>query len=149
MRTFALRSGDLVLAGNAYGMVAGTARVQQQLGLCLREPYGSDRFHPRWGSVLSDWIGRVIQGNELAIEIRAEVLRVIKNFIAAQNAVIDDRAVRGMRPVIGPNEVIVDVGSIRVIQQQDSLIVKVTLITQGGQEFSIVTAPGRPDGYTG
>lgn len=149
MKTFALSSGDLVLAGNAYGMVAGTARVQQQIALCLREPFGSDRFHTRWGSVLPEWIGRTIDNSsQLGIEIRAELIRVVKNFIAAQTAQIEDRSMRGLRPVIMPSEVIVDVQDIRVIQDQDSIIVKATLLTQGGQEFSIITAPGRADGYT-
>lgn len=149
MKTFALQSGDLVLAGNAYRMVGGVARVQQQLALCLREPYGSDRFHTRWGSVLPEWIGRTIDDStRLGIEIRAEIIRVAKNFIAAQNSMIEDRALRGLRPVVSPSETIVDVTDIRVIQDQDSIIVKAVIRTQGGQEFSIVTAPGRTDGYT-
>lgn len=149
MKTFALQSGDLVLAGNAYGMVAGTARVQQQIGLCLREPYGSDRFHTRWGSVLPEWIGRTIDNStQLGIEIRSEIIRVVKNFIAAQNAAIEGRAVAGFRPVMLPSEVIVDVTDIKVQQDQDSIIVKATLVTQGGQEFSIITAPGSTNGYT-
>ena len=148
MKTFALRSGDLVIAGGGYGMVTGMARVQQQIGLCLREPYGSDRFHDRWGSVLPEWIGRTIVGNNIQIEVRAELIRVVKNFIAAQQALITQRAINGLRPVVSPAETLVDIVDIRVLQNQDNLVVKATLRTAGGQEFAIMTSPGRPDGYT-
>ena len=148
MKTFALRSGDLVLTGNSYGMVAGTARAQQQISLCLREPYGTDRFHRRWGSVLPSWVGRALVDSAIGIEVRAEIIRVVKNYIAAQDSAVTARSVRGLRPVVTPNEIIVDVSDIKVSQKQDSLIVKATLVTSGGQDFSIVTAPGRTDGYT-
>lgn len=148
MRTFALRSGDLVVSGAGYLMVSGVARVQQQVGLCLREPYGSDRFHDRWGSVLPEWIGRTIDGQTIQIELRAELIRVIKNFIASQQALVSQRAISGLRPVLDPSEVLVDITDIRIVQNQDTLVVKATLRTAGGQEFAIMTSPGRADGYT-
>lgn len=148
MKTLALRNGDLVVSGNALGMVKGVARVQQQVGLCLREPYGSDRFHPGWGSVLPEWIGRAIEGSGIQLELRAELIRVVKNFISSQTASIERRAVRGLRPVIEPAEILVDITDIKVIQERDSLVVKATLRTAGNREFSIVTAPGRTDAYT-
>lgn len=148
MKTFALKSGDLVVSGGGYGMVAGVARVQQQIGLCLREPYGSDRFHDRWGSVLPEWIGQVIDGAHIQMELRAELIRVVKNFIASQQAFVSQRAISGLKPVLPPSEVLVDITDIRIVQNQDTLVVKATLRTAGGQEFAIMTSPGRPDGYT-
>lgn len=148
MRTFALKSGDLVVSGGGYANVAGVARVQQQIGLCLREPYGSDRFHDRWGSVLPEWIGRVIDGTNIQIELRAELIRVVKNFIASQQAYVSQRAISGLRPTLPPSEILVDITDIRIVQNQDTIIVKATLRTAGGQEFAIMTSPGRGDGYT-
>jgi hypothetical protein len=148
MKTFALQSGDLVISGGGYQMVTGMARVQQQIGLCLREPYGSDRFHDRWGSVLPNWIGTVIEGPNIQMELRAELIRVVKNFISSQSALISQRAVNGLRSVLSPAETLVDISNIKIIQNQDTLVVKATLRTAGGQEFSIMTSPGRPDGYT-
>lgn len=148
MRTLQLRSGDLVLSGNSYGMVEGVARVQQQIGLGLREPYGGDRFHTGWGSVLPSWIGRVLDRESLDQDVRTEIIRVVKNFMAAQSDVIKGRAAGGLRPVLAPGEVIADISSIVITQAQDQLIVKVTLRTASGQEFAIMTSPGRPDGYT-
>lgn len=142
MKTFALRDGDLVLSGDRYAMVEGVARVQQQIGLCLREPFGSDRFHDRWGSVLPTWIGRVIEPG-VDLEVRSEVIRVIKNFIRAQDDAVRSRSVRGLRPVTTSEEMITDVTDIRVEQREDALLVKVTLRTGASKSFSIVTSPGR------
>jgi hypothetical protein len=148
MKTFALKSGDLVVAGGGYGMITGVARVQQQVSLCLREAYGVDRFHPRWGSILPDWIGRTIDASNIQIELRAELVRVVKNFISAQESFISQRAINGQRPVIPPSEVLVDITDIKIVQNQDVIMVKATLRTAGGQEFAILTSPGRTDGFT-
>lgn len=149
MKTLKLSDGDLALDGASYAMVSGAERVKQQLGLCLREPYGIDRFHPKWGSVLPDWIGRAIINKEgLSAEIKAELVRVIRNFTTAQDAAIEQRAISGLRPVVTPNEVIVGVDGISVEQQGTQIIAKVSLRTAGGRTVTISTAPGRTDGYS-
>jgi phage baseplate assembly protein W len=141
MKTFALRNGDLVLAGSKYGMVEGIARVQQQVGLAMREPLGSDRFHREWGSVLDDWIGSVIN-EDITFEVRSEVIRVVRDFIIRQNEQVKSRASIGRRAIITAEEMITDISSLRVEQDQDALIVKVTLRTASNQEFTILTSPG-------
>ena len=148
MKTLALRDGDLALDGNGYAMVDGIDRVKQQIGLCLRELYGTDRFHPRWGSVLPQWIGRAIVDSSLPIELKSELSRVVRNFVSSQNAAIERRAIRGYRPVLSPSEIIVAINGIETEQQQDTIVAKMTLQTSGGQSFTITTAPGRESGYT-
>jgi phage baseplate assembly protein W len=148
MKTLALRDGDLALDGNAYAMVEGIDRVKQQIGLCLREPYGTDRFHPRWGSVLPNWIGRAIVDSSLPIEMKAELGRVVRNFVNAQNAAIEKRAVRGYSPVLLPSEIIVAIAGITTEQRQDTIIAKIALQTAGGRILTVETAPGSYSGYT-
>lgn len=148
MKTLALQDGDLALNGNAYAMVEGIDRVKQQIGLCLRELYGTDRFHPRWGSVLPQWIGRAIVDSSLPIELKSELSRVVRNFVNSQNAAIERRAIRGYRPVTNPGEIITNINSIDTEQRQDVIIAKMSLQTAGGQTFTITTAPGRTSGYT-
>jgi len=139
MRTFALKNGDLVLTGNRYTMVEGAARVQQQLGLGLREPYGSDRFHTAWGSMIPNWLGRTIVRG-VTQDVRAEVLRVIRNHIIVQNGQLKDRATAALKPTITAEEIISEVTDIRFTQRQDELIVKVTIRTTGQQEFTLLTS---------
>jgi phage baseplate assembly protein W len=87
VRSLALINGDLMLAQGGYQTHTGAARIKQDLTLALREEYGSDRFHPRWGSILMRYIGQVITP-QLESLVRAEVNRVVQNYIAVQRAEI-------------------------------------------------------------
>lgn len=139
MKTFQLQNGDLVLAGDRFAMVEGIARIQQQLGLGLREPYGSDRFHPGWGSMIPEWIGRAIQGN-VQDEVKTEIVRVVRAHIMVQNSLLKKASSVGQKTPITMDEVIAEITEIRFRQDQDNLIVKVGLRTAGFQEFSILTS---------
>lgn len=141
MKTLAVRNGDLVLAGSKFGMVEGIARVQQQLGLAMREAFGTDRFHRSWGSTLPGWIGQVMT-KEVPFEIKAEITRIVRDFIIQQNEKIKERAALGLTAVVRPEEMIVEITSVRVETRYDSVLVKVTLRTATGQEFSVLTTPG-------
>lgn len=141
MKTFALRNGDLVLTGSKFGMVEGMPRVQQQLGLAMREPFGSDRFHRDWGSVLDSWIGTYITG-DVTDQVRSEVVRVVRDFIIRQNESVKTWAGQGRRANVTAEEMITDISAIQIEQNQDALLVKVTLRTASNAEFSILTSPG-------
>ena len=141
MKTLAVRNGDLVLTGSKFGVVEGMARVQQQIGLCLKEPYGNDRFHREWGSVLDEWVGHAIT-TDIPLEVQAEVVRVVRDTILRQNEQIKARAAAGFTSVIKAEEMIVEISSVNVEQRQDNLLVKITLRTASNQEFTITTQPG-------
>jgi phage baseplate assembly protein W len=81
----ALRNGDLFLTTGGYQLYSGVDRIRQDLQLALREEYGSDRFHPKWGSIIMRYIGQ-IQSPHLEALVRAEINRVLQNYIAVQNA---------------------------------------------------------------
>jgi phage baseplate assembly protein W len=51
--------------------------------LALAEPYGDDRFHPQWGSVLPNYVGTPI-GADTEMLVRSEVARVIQAYIGVQ-----------------------------------------------------------------
>jgi phage baseplate assembly protein W len=85
MKTLTLRDGDFVLGKGGYSMSTGTDRIRQDLTLALTEEYGSDRFHPRFGSVIKQYIGNVITPHLQAM-VRAEVNRVVQNYITIQQA---------------------------------------------------------------
>lgn len=85
MQTFGLVHGDLDISGGGYVLLTGADRIRQDLALALMEEYGSDRFHPGWGSVISRYIGQVLTP-ELQQLVRAEVNRVIQNYISIQRA---------------------------------------------------------------
>jgi len=67
------------MATGLFSIVRGLDKLTQDLSLWLREPYGVDRFHPLYGSVLDQYIGSVV--NALSeMEIRSEVFRVLNAF---------------------------------------------------------------------
>ena len=142
MRTHALRNGDLDLIGDRFAMVEGAARVQQQLGLCMREVWGIDRFHPGWGSVMPNWIGGVISGPDLSMDLRNEVLRIVRNYMTSTTDAINRRANRGLRPVVTANEIITNVSNVVIRQSQDQIFVRVVLATASASEFSLIINPG-------
>lgn len=141
MKTFALRRGDLVLSGSSYAMVDGAARVQQHLGLALREPFGSDRFAMRWGSILPDMIGSVISSS-ITDDIRAEVIRVIRNHLMVQAEQLRSKQAAGQKAVLTPSEVITNIDDLRIQQVEDRVLVKIALRTAGSQQISVLAAPG-------
>lgn len=141
MKTLAVKNGDLVLTGSKFGMVEGIARVQQQLGLALREAYGADRFHRGWGSTLPNWIGQVMTV-DVPFEVRAEVTRIVRDFIIQQTEKVKERAALGFTSVVTAEEMIMDITDIKIETRYDTLLVKVTLRTASGQEFSVLTSPG-------
>jgi phage baseplate assembly protein W len=85
IKTLALVNGDLMLAQGGYLLYTGVQRIRQDLSLALLEEYGFDRFHPRWGSVIMRYIGNVITP-ELEMMVRAEVNRVVQNYMVIQQA---------------------------------------------------------------
>jgi hypothetical protein len=139
MKTFRLVKGDFVLQGNSLEMVSGAARVQQQLSLGIRETFGADRFHPGWGSMISEWIGRVSTAS-VQDDIRNEITRVVRAHIMVQNDRLRRASTSGQRGFISMDEVIAAITSITFSQKEDSLIVRVRLRTAGFQEFTILTS---------
>lgn len=85
IKTLALHNGDLMPAQGGYLLYTGVDRIRQDLTLALLEDYGTDRFHPRWGSVIKQYIGNVITP-QLEALVRAEINRIVQNYIAIQQA---------------------------------------------------------------
>lgn len=85
MKTLKLTNGDLSLAQGGYLLTTGTDRIRQDLTLGLLDDYGTDRFHPRWGSVIKRYVGNIITPQLKAL-VKAEVNRVVQNYILIQQA---------------------------------------------------------------
>jgi hypothetical protein len=87
-----LVNGDLAIGTNgAYLLYSGASRIKQDLTLALTEEYGTDRFHPTYGSIVQGYLGQVLSA-ELMQLVRAEVNRVLQNYlIIQQNEVLRTR----------------------------------------------------------
>jgi phage baseplate assembly protein W len=80
-----LVNGDLMVSSGDYLLLTGADKIRQDLTLALSEEFGTDRFHPRWGSIVKRYIGSLLTP-QLALLVKAEVVRVVRNYIAIQQA---------------------------------------------------------------
>jgi phage baseplate assembly protein W len=76
-----IRNGDLSVLGSECQVVSGQAKLQQDLTLWLLERYGSDRWHPAFGSNLQSYIGSLISPATKANAYN-EIIRVLNNYQA-------------------------------------------------------------------
>lgn len=81
--SLALSDGDLVQQGSNLGIVYGTDKLVQDMTCWLEERLGVDRFHPRYGSVLPNFIGGVVTASTQAA-VQSEIDRVLGNYQAVQ-----------------------------------------------------------------
>lgn len=85
MQTIGLVNGDFALDSGNFLTLTGKDKIRQDLALALTEEFGDDRFHPQWGSIIKRYLGQLIN-SQLQLLVKAEVLRVVKNYIAVQQA---------------------------------------------------------------
>ena len=111
------------------------------MGIMVREPLGVDRFHPRWGTILEDFIGEPIS-QESEMRVRAEIQRLIQNYVVMQTRQIQADHDAGRRPRFRPSEIVTDVAGIDIQQRYDRLNVRVHLLTASGEEVTVLRSVG-------
>ncbi len=136
MKAFAIESGDLVVGPEGFATVSGSTKVQQDLGIAMREPLGCDRFHPRWGTTLTSMVGGVIT-NQTEMLVRSEVQRLIKNYVAVQGQVVEQDVALAQRSRIATSEVITAVEGIDIRQDFDRVHVRVRLRVFSGETVTL------------
>lgn len=136
MKTFALVQGDLSPSGGGYLMYEGPAKINQDLTLAMKEEYGTDRFHPRWGSVLKKYVGLPLTA-EIKSKTLTEINRVINNYITIQNSriVADNNTSSASR--YSTDDVVQSLTALSATQVYDSLLVSVTLQTVSRQQINL------------
>lgn len=136
MKTFALVQGDLSPSGGGYLMYEGPAKINQDLTLALKEEYGTDPFHPRWGSVLKRYIGLPMTA-EVKAKTLTEVNRVVNNYITIQNARILADNTTSSASRYSTDDVVQSISTLSAQQVYDSLLVSLTLQTVSRRTINI------------
>jgi phage baseplate assembly protein W len=124
--SLALQNGDLALQGSSFGIVSGTAKLQQDMSLWLTERLGVDRFHPRYGSQLPDFIGGVIDLTTQS-KVQSEVDRVLGNYQAIQMA-----AFQNTPQLFSFDEMLSSLNAVNVNLTYDTVSVAVAVTTGSG-----------------
>lgn len=136
MKTLALRGGDLVVGPAGYQTITGTPKIRQDLALAMGEPYGNDRFHPTWGSVLPNYVGTPIT-QDTPMLVRAEVARVIAAYIGIQQDEVVSDALGGVRSRYTTDDVVAQVTDITATVNADTIRVSVSLVTRSNQQVTL------------
>jgi phage baseplate assembly protein W len=139
MNTLVVQNGDLVLANGAFSTVTGPAKVEQDIEIATLTPYGSDRFHPRYGSVFANYIGTA-SNPSTATFIRTEMLRVIRNYMAVQLSKVKAASQKGQASPFSQGELVSSIGDINVQQQLDRFQVTASVNTASGQQVNVSTS---------
>jgi phage baseplate assembly protein W len=137
VHTFALVHGDLVInTDGGYTLYNGAARIKQDLTLALTEEYGFDRFHPKYGSIIRNYLGQIISPEMQAL-VQAEVNRVLQNYIIIQqNSVLRDTVV-DVQGVFDTSDVVRSVDDITVRTLLDTIYLSATLTTLARESITI------------
>lgn len=134
-----LVGGDLFASGRGFATVAGADYVRQRVATALAEPYGSDPYHPDWGSALDGYLGAPQDAGTPSL-VSSEVSRVLQQLIAAQQLMITASAMAGTRSQLAAADTIASVNSVSASQgaRPDAVTVAVSLTTQGGAHLQVV-----------
>jgi phage baseplate assembly protein W len=137
IKTLALVNGDLAIGTNgAYLLYSGVNRIKQDLTLALTEEYGTDRFHPTYGSIVQNYLGQVLSA-ELMQLVRAEVNRVLQNYlIIQQNEVLRDTVV-DVANRYDTSDVVQSVDNVAARAVLDTIYLSATLTTLSRETLTI------------
>jgi hypothetical protein len=141
MKTFLIQNGDLVLGPGGFTTVTGAAKVKQDLAVAVKEPLGTDRFHPRWGSLLGNFVGTV--GDPFTRQqVVSEITRIIRNYVAVHGDQLRADITGGRRSRYSTHELVADIDGVDVRQEFDRLYVRVNIRTVGGDQVVLTSATG-------
>jgi hypothetical protein len=121
--------------------ISGPARIRQDLALALIEPYGHDSFHPTWGSILPGYVGMPLDA-EMELLVRAEVVRIVQQYVDGQAAEIAQDSLSGSRSRFDYSDVVGQVVSIDTQVGFDTVKVLVELLTRAGSTVKISRTVG-------
>jgi len=138
IRDLQISGGDLIASGRGFATVTGAEYVRQRVATALAEPYGSDPFHPEWGSALQGYLGSPQAAGTQHL-VSSEVSRVLAALIAAQQVIIASGTLAGSRSPLAAADVIASVNGVTASPgaRPDVIAVSVSLTTQGGQSVQV------------
>lgn len=136
MQTLALIQGDLALSSGSYLTYSGPDKIRQDLDLALNEDYGSDPFHPYWGSILNRYIGEPLTAS-VKQAVLTEVSRVLTNYVMVQTDLIAADGTYDNRSSFSTSDVVRSVESIDAQSVSDRILVTITLQTMSNQTITI------------
>jgi phage baseplate assembly protein W len=136
VKTLALSGGDLVIGPGGLQLVSGAAKIRQDLALALSEEYGTDPYHPEWGSVLPRYVGQPVD-SDTKLLVQAEVNRVVQQYMAGQQARLSAATTSNQATTMTTSDVVRSMDGIDVVVEYDFVRILITLTTMSGQTLNV------------
>ena len=121
-----LSGGDLSTASSMLQTVSGTEKLKQDIHAWLTEAYQIDRFHPKYGSLMTSYIGQPMNVDSV-FAIHVEVARVLSNLQSYQKQMYQQDPT-----LYSPDELLDYVDDISTVFDQDRLRIGITFRTATG-----------------
>ena len=121
-----LSGGDLSTASSMLQTVSGTEKLKQDIHAWLTEAYQIDRFHPKYGSLMTSYIGQPMNVDSV-FAIQVEVARVLSNLQSYQKQMYQQDPT-----LYSPDELLDYVYDISTVFDQDRLRIGITFRTATG-----------------
>ena len=121
-----LSGGDLSTASSMLQTVSGTEKLKQDIHAWLTEAYQIDRFHPKYGSLMTSYIGQPMNVDSV-FAIQVEVARVLSNLQSYQKQMYQQDPT-----LYSPDELLDYVDDVSTVFDQDRLRIGITFRTATG-----------------
>lgn len=136
-----IAGGDIAVRGDGrVSEVEGSERLRQEISHWLLEPLGTDTLYRRFGSTLGEMVGSPMLPDYIA-EVRAEVSRVVGNYLEYQKRMISEDKIKGDAVFLSnwkDDDIIDTIDGIDVRSVADTLYVTVKLTTVAGTRVTVV-----------
>jgi len=136
MHGLSLHNRDLVLGQGGFERVTGAARIGQDLTVATLEPFGCDRFHPGWGSVLASYLGAPSTPSTPQV-VLAEVDRLVANAIATQDLTVAAATAAGRANPYRSEDLITGVSGNTIAQSGSAVGGNVSISTAASTVVSV------------
>jgi hypothetical protein len=133
-------NGDIVTGQSGYQMVSGQAKVLQDLTVATQEPYGSDPYHPGWGSYLDSYVGQdpsIVQA--LAT---SEISRLVSNYMTVQQYQQTQALAAGQSSPFTNDDYVTGIASMTTTSDLTSITVNAAVSTASGATVGVSTTVG-------
>jgi hypothetical protein len=140
MQGLALVNGDIVVGQSGYQLVSGTAKVAQDLTVATQEPYGSDPYHPGWGSYLNSYVGQ--DPTTVQALAQTEVTRLVSNYMQVQQYIQTTALSNGQSSPFTNDDYVTGLTNLSTAQNLTSIQVSATVQTASGATVGVSTTVG-------
>jgi phage baseplate assembly protein W len=122
MNVWEITNGDITISNGSFATITA---------------YGSNKFHPRYGSVFDNFIGQPA-GPGTDLVIKNEFQRIIQNYMKIQLAKMQAASNAGLASPYSQSEIVNSIGAISVQQSFSTFSVTGSVTTLTGQQLPVV-----------